>query len=140
MNKKKRTRRVIEPRFRERAVKRMESGENVCALSRELGVRRSVLYRWRDAWRREGAAGLSRSPGRPAGRLDSSRRAARRGQAVDAAAERIAELERLVGRQAAQISFLKRAFEQVSAGQAAGEPGASGSTRPSAGRSSEKAR
>lgn len=43
-----------------------------------------------------------------------------------------------MGRQAAQISLLKRAFKQVSAGQATGGPGASGSTRPSATRSSKK--
>lgn len=129
-------RRVIDAPFRERAVRRMESGENVCALSRELAVRRSVLYRWREAWRREGAAGLGRSRGRPLGRRDGQQRA----RPADAAAGRVAELERLVGRQAAQISFLKRAFEQVNAGQALGEPGASGSTRRSAKRSGKKAR
>lgn len=129
-------RRVIDAPFRERAVRRMESGENVCALSRELAVRRSVLYRWREAWRREGAAGLSRRRGRPRGRRDGQPRA----RPADAAAGRIAELERLVGRQAAQISFLKRAFEQVNTGQALGEPGASGSTRRSAKRSGKKAR
>lgn len=136
MKEKKGKRRVIDAPFRERAVRRMESGENVCALSRELEVRRSVLYRWREAWRREGAAGLNRSRGRPLGRRDGQRRA----KPVDAAAGRVAELERLVGRQAAQISFLKRAFEQVNAGQAPSEPGASGSTRRSAKRSGKKAR
>lgn len=125
--------------FRRRAVQRMESGENVAALSRELSVRRSVLYRWRDRYRREGLAGLSRGPGRVPGGGRVARPPSQ-GQPRDGAAERVAELERLVGRQAAQISFLKRAFEQVSAPQATGEPGASGSTRPSAARSSEKAR
>jgi transposase-like protein len=125
--------------FRERAVQRMESGENVSALSREIAVRRNVLYRWRDRYRREGVAGLSRGPGRQPGGARVARPPAK-GQRRDVAAERLAELERLVGRQAAQISFLKRAFEQVSAPQATGEPGASGSTRRSAGRSSKKAR
>jgi transposase-like protein len=125
--------------FRERAVQRIESGENVSALSREIAVRRNVLYRWRDRYRREGVAGLSRGPGRqPGGGV--ARPPAKGQPRRDVAAERLAELERLVGRQAAQISFLKRAFEQVSAPQATGEPGASGSTRRSAPRSSKKAR
>lgn len=131
--------RRFEAAFRERAVQRIESGENVSALSREIAVRRNVLYRWRDRYRREGVAGLSRGPGRqPAGARLA--RPPANGQPRDTAAERVAELERLVGRQAAQISFLKRAFEQVSALQATGEPGASGSTRRSAQRSSKKAR
>jgi transposase-like protein len=125
--------------FRERAVQRIESGENVSALSREIAVRRNVLYRWRDRYRLEGVAGLRRGPGRLPGGVRLARPPVK-GQPRDTAAERVAELERLVGRQAAQISFLERAFEQVSAGQATGEPGASGSTRRSAHRSSKKAR
>jgi len=132
-------RRVFDAAFRERAVQRIESGENVSALSREIAVRRNVLYRWRDRYRREGVAGLSRGPGRLPGGARLACPPAK-GQPRDTAAERVAELERLVGRQAAQISFLKRAFEQVSASQATGEPGASGSTRHSAQRSSKKAR
>jgi transposase-like protein len=131
--------RRFEAAFREQAVQRIESGENVSALSREIAVRRNVLYRWRDRYRREGVAGLSRGPGRLPGGARLARPPAK-GQPRDTAAERVAELERLVGRQAAQISFLKRAFEQVSASQATGEPGASGSTRRSAQRSSKKAR
>ena len=34
--------------FREKAVERMESGETTRALAKELGVHRSLLYRWRD--------------------------------------------------------------------------------------------
>ncbi len=132
-------RRVYDAAFREQAVRRIESGENVSALSRELAVRRSVLYRWRDGYRREGVAGLSRGPGRLPGGARLARPPAQ-GQPRDAAAERVAELERLVGRQAAQISFLERAFEQVSALPGTGEPGASRSMRPSAPRSTKKAR
>ncbi len=35
--------------FKLSALARMESGENVSALSRELEVRRKLLYEWRDA-------------------------------------------------------------------------------------------
>ena len=41
--------------FKLAALARMAAGENVSALSRELGVRRKLLYQWRDAVRRGGA-------------------------------------------------------------------------------------
>jgi transposase-like protein len=34
--------------FRELAVERMKSCDNIAALARELGVHRTVLYQWRD--------------------------------------------------------------------------------------------
>lgn len=131
-------RRAYSAEFREQTVRRKHKGETVLALSRELKISRTVLYSWLNTYRREGVAGLSRGPGR----LPGNRRLVRtpaEGEPCDAAGERVAELERLVGRQAAQISFLKRAFERVSAPQPTGETGARGSTRPSATRSSEKA-
>ncbi len=33
--------------FKLKAIERMDAGENVSALSRELGVKREILYRWR---------------------------------------------------------------------------------------------
>ena len=50
--------------FKLRAVQRMEAGENVSALARELSVKRTILYRWRDAWRLGGSDAL-RLRGRP---------------------------------------------------------------------------
>jgi len=44
----------------------MVNGESVSALHHQFQIRRSVLYRWRDAYRKQGAAGL-RSAGRPPG-------------------------------------------------------------------------
>ena len=61
-SKKKRERRTT--KFKERAVPRMLAGEPISELSRELKVRWSLLYRWRDAYRQEGVAGF-RSMGRP---------------------------------------------------------------------------
>ncbi len=43
--------RVISRGFKLEAVARMDAGENVSRLARELGVRRKLLYEWRDAWR-----------------------------------------------------------------------------------------
>jgi transposase-like protein len=37
---------------------RLVKGESVSALHDELEIRRGVLYRWRDVYRKEGAAGL----------------------------------------------------------------------------------
>ena len=56
--------RVFSREFKLDAVSRMEAGENVSALSRELVVRRKLLYEWRDAWRAGGEPAL-RPPGRP---------------------------------------------------------------------------
>ena len=45
-------------------LERMAAGENVSALSRELGIARKCLYQWRDRYRIGGAVAL-RSRGRP---------------------------------------------------------------------------
>jgi len=103
-SKKKRIRRTV--KFKEGAVQRMLSGEPVAALSRELGVRRSLLYRWREAYRKEGVSGF-----RPIGRSARSQVSPEK-QAAGAEA-RIQELERKVGRQAMVIDFLRRAFKRV---------------------------
>ena len=50
--------------FKLDVVRRMEAGENIAALSREVEVKREVLYRWRDAFRHGGEAAL-RLKGRP---------------------------------------------------------------------------
>jgi transposase-like protein len=90
-------------KFKERAVQRMMAGESVSALSRELKVNRRQLYLWRDAYRKEGAAGL-----RPIGRRGWSPENQQKG-----AEARIASLEGKIGRQAMLIDFLRRAFRRV---------------------------
>ena len=75
----------------------------MAALSRELGVRRSLLYRWREAYRKEGISGF-----RPIGRSAGSEE-----KQVEAAEARIRELERKVGHQTMVIDFLRRAFKRV---------------------------
>lgn len=120
--------------YKAAAARRALAGESVLELSRELGVTRGVLYRWRDLYRAEGAAGLSRKPGRPAPGL-APPRADR-----DPREERIAELERLLGRQAAELDFFEQAFRALNLAPPGHDaPGASGSTRPSSG-SAPKAR
>ena len=97
-------RRVFSAEFKAGVARRMVNGESVTALRHEFQIRRSVLYRWRDAYLKKGARGLERPVGRPpqpgAG-------------AEPAAGRRIAELERKIGQQALDLDFLRRAFKRV---------------------------
>src|ERR1700752_5517898 len=55
--------RLFSTAFKEDVVRRLESGEALAAFSKELGIARKLLYEWRWAWRRHGAAGLNRRRG-----------------------------------------------------------------------------
>jgi transposase-like protein len=98
--------------FRIEAARRIRDGESVSVLSRELSIKSSVLYRWRDAYLKDGEAGLKRPVGRPPGRpvrpqlLPSA-------SPLERAQQRIAELERKIGRQELENDFLRRAFKRV---------------------------
>lgn len=100
-------RRVFSLEFKAGVAQRIVNGESVTALQRQLQIKRSVLYRWRDAYRRNGRAGLERPPGRPSGGARAS------SGAEPAAARRIAELERKIGEQTLDLDFLRRAFKRV---------------------------
>ena len=102
--------RVFSAEFKQRVVQRILNGESVSALHQELKIKRSILYRWRDAYQKEGAAGLQRPIGRPPGVPNPLRPAA---SAEDAAARRIGELEHKIGQQTMDIDFLRRAFKRV---------------------------
>ncbi len=115
--------RIFSREFKLSALLRMDGGENVSALSRELNVRRKLLYEWRDAFRAGGEEAL-RSPGRPrkgslvlgakAGAAGGSGVARPGGGPADelaAARRRIAELERKVGQQALATDFLDEALQ-----------------------------
>jgi hypothetical protein len=110
---------------KEALVRRMESGARVSDLSKEAGVLRKSLYEWRAAYRASGAAGLNRKRGpKVRWKRDAAARAASASSsspdAVAAAARptdpgaqaqaRIAELERLVGRQQADLHFFREAL------------------------------
>jgi len=102
--------RVFAKEFKVGVAQRIVNGESVSALHHELQIKRSVLYRWRDAYRKEGAAGLDRPPGRPPGVPNLPRLAT---GPDEAAARRVAELERKIGQQALDLDFLRRAFKRV---------------------------
>ena len=126
--------RVFSVEFKQQAARRLLGGESATALSRELEVKRSVLYRWRDAYRREGVSGLSRRRGRPPAGQGPPPHPRR-----DPRDERIGELERLLGQHAAELDFFERAWRAVNlATPGLDAPGASRSTRSSS-RSAPKA-
>jgi transposase len=106
----------------------MLNGESVSALHHELQIKRSVLYRWRDATaRREWRA--CNGPRPAAGSAESAAAGRRPGAA---AARRIAELERKIGQQALDLDFLRRAFKRVKElRRKPTEPGATASTEKS---------
>jgi transposase-like protein len=63
--------RIFSSPFKEQIVRRLESGEALAGVSKELGIARKLLYEWRWAWRRHGAAGLNRRRGPKPGRRRS---------------------------------------------------------------------
>ena len=58
--------RVFKVEFRIAVAQRILNGESVSSLSSQYKIKRSVLYRWRDAYREKGKAGFGqpRGPGR----------------------------------------------------------------------------
>src|ERR1700675_86843 len=66
--------RVFSTAFKEDVVRRLEAGEALAKVSRELGIARKLLYEWRSAWRRHGVAGLNRKRGPKPGRRRRSDR------------------------------------------------------------------
>lgn len=106
---------------------RMAAGENVSALSRELGVARKCLYQWRDRYRLGGAVAL-RSRGRPTKAevlaMGGTAPVLSGGDArpqpeppaeLAQARSQIAELERKVGQQALDLDFFKGALRRIEA-------------------------
>lgn len=131
--------------FKLAALARMEAGENVSALARELDVRRKYLYQWRDRFRAGGPIAL-RSRGRPtktevlemqAGpealpALSGSLPQPAAPDALTKAQRRIAELERKIGQQQVDLDFFQAALRQVrDVRPHSGAPGGTASTRSS---------
>ena len=104
--------RVFSLEFKKDVVQRILNGESVSTLRHELDIKRTVLYRWRDVYRKEGAKGLERPVGRPPGVATAPRPAANTGEAVK---RRICELERKIGQQAMDLEFFRKAFKRVKA-------------------------
>jgi transposase-like protein len=123
---------VFSAEFRVQVARRILQGESVSKLQHELNIKRSVLYRWRDGYRKEGAAGLARAMGRPPGMANPATPKAAGVSAEESLRQQVAALERKVGQQALQLDFFKRAFKRVKeSSQPSGSTGATASTRRS---------
>ena len=86
-------RRTYTPEFKVRVVLELISGKkSLSQACREYGIKDNVLSRWRQEF-------LERAP-----------QVFEQGKAEDSQAQRIAELERLVGRQALQLDMAKKVF------------------------------
>ena len=89
------SRRKFTKEFKLAAVRRLEAGASIAEVTRACEVNPNVLHRWR----REFREGVDRAfPGNGKSKAEE---------------DRVAELERKVGRQAMEIDFLKRVLQRV---------------------------
>jgi len=86
--------------FRQMALERMRSCENVSALAKELGVDRTVLYHWRNL-----------APGEDGATAKSPVRELRK---------EIRELKRVLAEKAMELDFFKGALQKVEARRQSG--------------------
>jgi transposase len=100
-------RRLFSREFKVAAVQRVIEGEELADVARDLEIGREVLWRWKKRVEEKGEEALfdvGRRKGEPQ----------RSAESIEAAQQRrIAELERLVGRQQLEIRFLDKALRRV---------------------------
>ena len=111
--------RTFSTEFKQAVVVRLETGERIAAVAEELKIRRKLLYEWRAAYRRLGAAGLNRKRGPKPGGARASPDAAPAPPApltdLARAQARIAELERKIGKQQMDLDFFREALRLIDA-------------------------
>lgn len=98
--------------FRISIAEQMLAGADVMALSRQHQLARSMMYRWRDALHKHGAAGLTGVMGRPRS-IVKRQNGQPSEQLEQRLRSRIAELERKVGQQTVEIDFFKGVFKRL---------------------------
>jgi len=104
--------------FKLAALERLAAGESLSGVARALGIRRELLCQWRKAYREGGAAAL-RGRGRPsaAAKVALARPSGAPPPGLPPpdelalARQRIAALERKIGRQALELDFFAAARE-----------------------------
>lgn len=123
---------VVSVKIKRRAVERVAAGEAVSAVAASLGFKRQRLYEWQEQVRQGGLEAL-RGPGRPRkGALDGPPLKSAILNEGAAARRRIAELERKIGEQQADLDFFRQALRHVQVRQqAAGVSGGLRSTKSS---------
>ena len=108
---------VVSAETKRRAVARLAAGEAALAVAADLKVDRRRLYEWQEQVRQGGLEAL-RGPGRPRkGSLDDRPLRSAILNEGEAARRRIAELERKVGEQQADLDFFRQALRHVKARQ-----------------------
>jgi transposase len=131
--------------FKLEALRRMEAGENVSVLARELGVSRKSIYQWRHRYRLAGGNALRSQRGRltkaevsareetPAVEKQPEKAPRQTSLEEQARAQRrIAALERKIGQQQVELDFFQRALRQVGEQRLrSGVPGGTASTKSS---------
>ncbi len=118
--------------YKRAAIGRLAAGESIRAVAADLGINRQRLYDWQEIVREKGLEGLQ-GLGRPRkSRLEVLPvRSAILNEGA-AARRRIAELERKIGEQQADLDFFRQALRHVKARQQeAGVPGGLQSTKSS---------
>ena len=113
--------------FKLMAIKRAEGGEGVLPVARKLGISRKLLHDWIKAWA-HGPEGSNRKRGpKPGPRKLKPLDVAEKRSALAQASARIAELERLVGRQQMDIDFFRKALRALERPAAQGKPASASS-------------
>ena len=114
--------------YKLKAIKRAEGGEGVLPVARKLGISRKLLHDWIKAWKAHGPEGLNRKRGpKPGPRKLKPLDVAEKRSALAQASARIAELERLVGRQQMDLDFFRQALRALERPVAQGKPASASS-------------
>ncbi len=123
---------VVSTEIKRRAVERVAAGEAASRVAADLKINRQRIYEWQEQVRQGGLEAL-RGPGRPRkGALDGPPLRSAILNEGAAARRRIAELERKIGEQQADLDFFRQALRHVKARQqAAGVPGKPRSSKSS---------
>lgn len=116
--------------FKLEIVRRLMAGEQVRGIERETGIHRAQFYRWRDAYRRSGEAGLDTRPGRvpgvprnavvgavplPPAPVTTAPSVAGFADLSPEVQAWVSGLERMVARQRLELDFFSEALRQVEA-------------------------
>jgi transposase len=102
--------------FKLDVIGRIEAGAAMASLARELGIRRKLLYDWHGSWKASGVDGLNRKRGPKPGvkrKLKPEPVPAGRVSDLAQARARIGELERVIGRQQADLDFFRQALRAL---------------------------
>ena len=108
--------------FRQRALERMKTSENVKALAKELGVARQLLYLWKQQ-----AEGRKKASEPDASEDPRDRR-------IRELEKRVGDLQGCLGQKTLELDFFAGALRRIGESrQKKGKPGATASTPKSAG-------